>query len=111
MTKTETLQAERQEHIAKLRDWFPKGSTVYTVLRHVSDSGMSRQISVVAILGKDDVRHPNYSAHKALGYHLKNGFNDSLTVKGCGMDMGFEVAYNLAYALYGDGYALKHSWL
>lgn len=25
--------------------------------------------------------------------------------------MGFHVAYGLASALYGDGYALKHAWL
>lgn len=32
---------ERAEQIEKLRNWFPKGSTVYTILRHVSRSGSS----------------------------------------------------------------------
>lgn len=106
---------ERTEQLNKLRAWFPKGSTVYTICRHVSRSGMQRTIGVVALMtdGKNtgvDIRHPNYSVSRVLGYpedRQRNG----VKVNGCGMDMGFDVAYNLARALYDDGYALKHEWL
>lgn len=117
-------KTERDEQIEKLRKWFPKGSTVYTILRHVSRSGMQRQISVVALsydgtvyeTDKSPVQkiidlHPNYSVSQILGYRLNSNWHDSLTVNGCGVDMGFEIAYNLARALYGDGYALSHRWL
>jgi hypothetical protein len=116
-------KTERDEQIEKLRKWFPKGSTVYTILRSVSRSGMSRQISIVCLHIKDgrtadnsDARiidlHPNWSISRALGYRLnKGGAHDAVIVNGCGMDMGFEIAYNLASALYGDGYALEHRWL
>lgn len=46
MTKAE--KAERAEAIERLRGIFPVGSTVYTILRHVSRSGMQRSISVMA---------------------------------------------------------------
>lgn len=114
-------KTERDAQIAKLREWFPKGSTVYTILRSVSRSGMQRQISVLALVPDDKTSempkhiidlHPNWSVSQVLGYRLnKGGANDALIVNGCGMDMGFDIAYNLASALYGDGYALNHRWL
>jgi len=110
------VDTERAEQIAQLRKWFPKGSTVYTILRSVSRSGMQRQISVVGLLGGDGQLHPihpNWSVAKVLGRRLnKGGANDAIIINGCGMDMGFEIAYSLSAALYdGDGYALKHRWL
>jgi len=30
--------------------------------------------------------------------------NDGVKVQGCGMDMGFHLAYNLAWTLYPDGF-------
>lgn len=108
-------KAVRQEQIDNLREWFPKGSTVYTILRHVARSGMSRTIGVLALLpgkGTPDFRHPNYAVSVVLGDRLdtSNG-RDGVRVSGCGMDMGFDLAYRLGQALYGDGYALKHCWL
>lgn len=103
------------EALERLREWFPKGSTVYTILRRVSASGMSRQISPVCVHGEGAairVYHPSYAVAQVLSYPLRRDWpSDSLTVRGCGSDMGFEVAYNLAHKLYGDGYALKHEWL
>lgn len=113
MTKASEL--ERNEQIEKLREWFPKGSTVYTILRKVSASGMSRQISVVCLrIDGDKIvdLHPNWSVAKVLGRRLnKGGAHDALVIGGCGMDMGFEIAYSLGAAIHGDGYSLKHRWL
>lgn len=108
---------KKQEQIDLLKKWMPEGSTIYTILRSVSASGMTRHISLV-IPWKDEVTgnlgfiHPNYSAAKALGWKLttKNG-SDAIKVGGCGMDMGFHLVNSLGYALYGDGYALNHEWL
>ena len=83
--------------------------------------------------------HPNFAAAAALGCRM--GKRDGLIVGGCGMDMGFEIVYNLGRTLWPDGapcvgekcqsndhhngdwdytagklhrdggYALKHQWL
>lgn len=111
-------QLEKEKQKENLRKWFPKGSTIYTILRSVSSSGMSRCISIICInpdeagTGTRWISHPNYAVSKVLGLSLvtKNG-TASVRVNGCGMDMGFHLANSLGYALYGDGYALKHEWL
>ena len=113
------------------------GDTVYTVLRHVSQSGMSRNISLM-VIKDNEVRHIDYSTHILTGYPLAK--HEGVKIGGCGMDMGFALVYDLSRALYGsgyecigdkcpsnfhvnnrdkriteqihkDGYALKHRWL
>ena len=44
---TKAQMAERDEAIANLREILKPGDTVYTILRHVSKSGMSRVIDAV----------------------------------------------------------------
>jgi hypothetical protein len=105
-------KAEIEEQTALLKNWFPEGSTVYTVLRHVSASGMSREVGVVAIVDKADIRHPNHAVSVVLGWaRAKGAKGDGVKVKGCGMDMGFHLAYALSDVLYGNGYALNHRWI
>lgn len=103
----------KEEAKTRLKEWFPQGSTVYTILRHRAKSGMSRRISLVSLSaddGKVITRFPDYAASVALGYSY-NPEKQGLVVRGCGMDMGFSVAYDLACELYGDGKALRHEWL
>ena len=105
MTKHE--KTERDEAITKLREHFKPGDTVYTVLDHVSASGMTRHIRVVLPFTRDDgtvdFLHPNYLVGKALGVRqAKRG--DGLVVGGCGMDMGFHLAYNLGRVLFSEGF-------
>jgi hypothetical protein len=101
---TKQAEAERDEAIGKLRDWLKPGDTVYTVLRHVSRSGMQREISVV-LLTADGPLHPSWAVAKAIGARLnRKGPNDAIVVSGCGMDMGFHIVYNLGRALWPDGY-------
>lgn len=105
---------EKEEQTKRLKEWMPKGSTVYTILRHVSKSGMTRDISLVVFQeGAKYPIHPNWSASKVLNWRMSNksGMNDSIRVSGCGMDMGFHLVYTLSSILYGDGYALKQEWL
>lgn len=98
-------EAERQEAIEKLRGWISPGDTVYTVLRHVSRSGMQREIGVVLLDCKDGQNidlHPNYAVGTALGERI--GKRDGVIVGGCGMDMGFHLVYNLSYVLFPKGF-------
>ncbi len=106
MTKKQA--AEQEEARVKLRGWLKPGDTVFTILRNVSRSGMSRDIDVVLIIKNDDgttnVLHTNYLVHKAIGVPL-NKDGDAVKMVGCGMDMGFALVYELSYALFGkDGW-------
>jgi hypothetical protein len=101
-----------------LTHYLTEGDTVYTVLRSVSSSGMSRTMSLkVAKDGK--IIDLTYYAAIVLDYPLVevNG-SRAIRVGGCGMDMGFHAVYSLSSVLFrtraadGDsGYLLKHSWL
>lgn len=115
-------ERERAEAIEALRKLLPKGSTVYSVLRHVSRSGMLRRIDFFSV-DRERGDHNYLSGYigKALGYKFAQR-GDGLVVGGCGMDMGFHVVHNLSYALHGmnnhdgegserSGYTLSHRWL
>jgi hypothetical protein len=122
-TKTETVT---QEEIDRLKAWIEDNNyTVYTVLRHVSKSGMQREISVVIpIITGGDVSdgdnparvqqfvHPSYIIAALLGrrYTEAHGHN-AVVCGGCGMDMGFDLVYNLSARLYGDGYKIRQEWI
>ncbi len=99
-------EAERQEAVEQLRKWIKPGDTVYTIIRHVSRSGMQREIGVVLLTKGDDGRqvdlHPNYLVAKALGE--RQGKRDGVIMGGCGMDMGFALVHSLSYVLHGNGF-------
>ena len=113
-------KARKEYAIAQLREILKPGDTVYTVLRHVSASGMSRRIDVYTIRNDRPQFLTGYSAH-ALGW--KWGHKAGIVVGGCGMDMGFHLVYCLSRTLFPDGftqadgtqrdggYALRHEWL
>lgn len=67
------------------------GDTVYTVLRHVSSSGMSRRIDCYAI-----------------GIAKRHASKQGLVVPGCGMDMGYHLVYSLGCALWPKGTKKPH---
>jgi hypothetical protein len=95
--------AEREEAIAHLRTVLKPGDTIYTVLRKVSSSGMSRQIDVYVI--KDN--RPWFLTgwvSKACGYSRADQGHGPLRVGGCGMDMGFAVVYDLSRVVFRDGW-------
>lgn len=108
-TKRCTVQlAEALETAAKDRDGKP---VFYTILRHVSKSGMRRTISVhyvEAATGR--IFHLNYAASVLLDRAM-DPRRDGLVCKGCGMDMGFDLVYALSAVATGDGYAIHHQWL
>ena len=77
------------------------GDTVYTILRHVSRSGMQREIGVV-VMREGQPLHPNYAVAALLGLSV-NKQGDGVVIGGAGMDMGFEVVYLLSRSLF-NGY-------
>lgn len=103
------LTIERDEAVQSLREILKPGTTVFTILRHVSASGMSRLIDLYIIEDNQPSRL-TWSASKALDYPYSRK-REALRVVGCGMDMGYHVVYSLSAKVLGDGYALKHRWL
>ena len=104
-----TKQERHKEQADKLRAILHQGDTVYTVLRHVSRSGMYRAIDLYTIRDNQPVWLSGYAAYLLEGFDKKR---DACKASGCGMDMGFHLVYNLSARLFdGDGYALNHRWL
>jgi hypothetical protein len=104
--------AHREQQKAKLRDWIKPGATVYTVLKHVSKSGMSRRIKPLIIHPDGEIMNISGIVSDVLEWRWHD--DGSVIVGGCGMDMGFHLVYCLSSTLFrdqGDGYALKHRWL
>lgn len=106
-------EADREAALKALRKLCPPGSTIFTIVRHVSRSGMSRVISSY-VIRKNKPRWLDGLISKVLDYHMHK-HHEGLVVSGCGMNMGFHVVYSLSSALYGaekrGGYKLNQEWL
>lgn len=97
---TKAQRQEQWEAKRTLREWIEPGDTIYTVLRRVSRSGMQREISLHGV-GGYLVWYTGMAA-RALGERI--GKRGGIIVGGCGMDMGFQLVYNLGRVLYPDGF-------
>jgi len=124
LTKSEKATAKQQarEQLTKMiRD----GDTVYTVLNHVSSSGMSRRISCFIAVpdtnncnnGRPYIQNISYYVARALDYR-RNEHDGGIVIGGCGMDMGYHIVNSLEYALFGINPLsdatkphLRHQWL
>ena len=97
-------ERERNEAITYLREnvKLVPGDTVYTTVRSVARSGMSRTMDVYVMRDNEPWRI-TYSVAKATG-HQYDDRREALRIGGCGMDMGFALVYDLSYALWPDGF-------
>ena len=108
------VNEEREEARKKLLDMFERNDkTVYTILRHVSRSGMLRIVDMYTV---DDGRILNISwLAKHFLHHKYDANRRGFKVPGCGFDVGFDLVYTLSTALYGreneGSYKLRHEWL
>lgn len=104
-----TTIAERDSAISGLRKKLPQGTVIYTILRHVSTSGLSRWIDLYYVSDNLPLRI-TWSAAQATGSSYSRN-HEAIKAEGAGMDMGHAVVYHLSQVLHGDGYALKQQWL
>lgn len=120
MSKSQEKEQEKTEALESLRNLVKRGDTVYTVLRNVSRSGMSRDIDLyifrVGDNGKIYKVFLSYLVCKALDY--RQAADGSVKVGGAGMDMGFHLVYTLSRTLFktpdeekDSGYALSQEWI
>lgn len=99
-TKQSSVEAEQA--LQELLELVKPGDTIYTILRHVSRSGMSRTIDMV-ILTDDGPTSLIGRAYKVLGMPIDRD-RWGIKIGGCGMDMGFALVYNLSSALFKNGF-------
>jgi hypothetical protein len=100
---TTAEQADRAFVISQLREIFPIGSIVTTVLEHVSASGMTRDIRVI-INGEHGPRDISHLIAQAGIARRSPGNKRGVRLGGAGMDMGFALTYSIARTLYRDGF-------
>lgn len=117
---------KKDEALVTLRKLLKPGATVWTVLRHVSSSGMSRAIDMYAMHKNEPVCISHLMA--AVSSYNSHPQHSGIKVSGAGMDMGFHVVYSLGSIMWptgtpkphgtrngepdrDGGYALKQRWL
>jgi hypothetical protein len=124
LSKAKQKAHDKQWALYQLNDIKPSDA-IYTLVKRVSSSGMSRSIGVYRVI-EGDIQDISYFVANALGWKLSK--DGGVTVGGCGMDMGFHLVYSLSWVLFPNGttephgtrngepdcdggYALKHKWL
>ena len=95
-------QKEQIDAVRELREILKPGDTVYTNLKHVSRSGMSRVI-MPFIIRDNSPRYLGWTVSKAIDERY-NREKEGIVMGGCGMDMGFELVYRLSRVLFPDGF-------
>lgn len=101
MTKREKEKQEAIEFLLNTVKLKP-GETIFTILRGVSKSGMYRTVDVYCFRENEPLLL-SHSVSKAIGFTYDNRKN-AVGVSGCGMDVGFEIVYNLGRVLFKDGF-------
>ena len=101
-----TANKQQQAALDDLHQLLKPGSTVWSLNRHTSASGMTRCFDFYTIQDNELVRL-TYLICVACDYkhHPKYG---ALKTTGCGMDMAFQVIYNLGQAMWPDGTPEPH---
>lgn len=102
MSKQSQYASDIAEAITELRGLLPVGTTVGTILRHVSASGMTRHISPV-LVQDGNVRDLTWNVVKA-GIAKESARYQGVTLGGAGMDMGFALVYSISRTVYRDGF-------
>lgn len=99
---------ERVWAFVKLHEIVSVKSEIHTIVRHVSRSGMQREISAYAIDRSDgSLVCLDYFMSRLLGDRI--GKHGGLVVGGCGMDMAWNQVYRLGLAMWPNGTPEPHS--
>jgi len=117
LSKKAQAQQEKEEARAFLLSILEsqKTPTLYTNLKHVSSSGMSRDMKVLAVIDEQIRDVTWYVARLGVGTLKERNGQRVIRVGGCGMDMGFHVVYTVSALLYGyeerGAYTIRHEWI
>lgn len=102
--RTKEVDEVKANALTFLKKNLKPGSKVYTIVRHVSKSGMSRNISTFIARKGEIIGLDWYVAHVLDA--KRDPSNGGIKVHGCGMDMGFDLVYRLGRRLYPNGFKL-----
>ena len=111
-TKPLTQNQQKETASQGSKDYLVKnlkaGSTIYTNILNADSRGMSRKMRVYFVDDSGFIENITFDVAQVLGRPFRD---HSMTVQGCGMNMGFSVVYSLSEVLFDDGYALEQRWL
>lgn len=96
------LTADQADALTALRRYLAPGSTLYTIVKHVSRSGLQRSIAAYAIRDGEPQWLSGYIA--SAGIARRDNARDANVVHGCGMDMCFWLTYEVSRALWPEGF-------
>lgn len=119
-----TKNTEQRQAIDELRELLEPGETIWTVVRHVSKSGMARAIDAYVFRTDESTGQPyklwlSPKIARACGMQFHQKY-EAVWLQGCGMDMGFHLVNTLSYALHGyettdetpkPGFTFRHEWI
>jgi hypothetical protein len=117
LSKKAQKEQERESARAYLLSILNKQNkpTLYTNLKSVSSSGMSRDMKVLAVVEGEIVDITYYVGKLDIGTIKERNGQRVIRVGGCGMDMGFHVVYTVSAILYGyeerGAYTIRHQWI
>lgn len=110
MTATKAQSQEARERLLECIGIMP-GNTIHTVMRHRTQSGMTRWISPLLLVPRPNPRHESvavydltYNVGRLLGWRANNRGHEGVEVGGCGMDMGFHLVYEMSSMLFPEGF-------
>lgn len=115
LSKAAQLKLDRDYAVEKLLEHYLRpGSIVYTLRRRISSSGLSQDISLY-VVNENKLENITYYAAHALGERLYDiEGHRAIRQQGGGMDMGFNLVYNLSSVLFHGqdraAYILRHEW-
>ena len=98
-------QARKDEAREALLKMLQPGDTVYTILRHVNSSGMMRHVEPIILreytsFGEVGVQPLSIGGRVSTLLDRWTNGEGAVKMRGCGMDMGFALVYELADALW-----------
>jgi hypothetical protein len=108
MSKRKVDEVDRLECLDALRKDLPPGTPVYTVVRHVTRDGCTRDISLHFVTRQGDIATCVHRTATVLGEDVRNS---GVRVRGVGMDMGYALVRRLSTVLHDDPDALTQRWL
>ena len=109
MTTKETDYCPKENARNMLLKYCPRNTTIYTTVRSVAPSGMSRRIDLYAVYDGKIVYLSGY--YLLLEGKRVDEKKPGIKINGAGMDTGFELVCRLSYTLYGEEGALNQNWL
>lgn len=101
------MRYTKQEAIDRLREELPKGSTVYSVLRHCTRTGAATYQIVTFDPEHGTPWYHGYNVATAIG-RTYNKNHEGITMRGYGYAKSAEIVRELGYALYKNEKAFIH---